>query len=132
MIDGAYFGDDPAAAATPGALGAASAQGTNGVPGCPTPRGTWPPPAPGPHGHTTKQLTYTYQAARRLSRSTSWRRAARATTPAALGDPYASKASSITQTLNVDQPPPPPTIPPTVPPTDPPPTTTTTPGSGTF
>ncbi len=131
MIDGAYFGDDPTAAATPGALGAASAQGTNGVPGCPAPRGTWPPPAPGPHGHTTKQLTYTYQAAGAFqvhflaSSGQSY-------DPCRLGDPYASKASSITQTLNVDQPPPPPTIPPTVPPTDPPPTTTTTPGSGIF
>jgi serine/threonine protein kinase len=129
LIDGAYFGDDPAAA-TPGALGAANAQGTNRAPGCPTPRGFWPPPAPGPHGHTTKQLTYTYQApgAYQVHFLAS---SGQTYDPCRLSDPYASKASSITQTVTIDQPPPPPTT--TTPPTDPPPdTTTTTPGTGTF
>jgi serine/threonine protein kinase len=93
--------------------------------GCQQPYGTWPPPPPGPHGHISKQTTYTYSAPGTYAVhffATSGQAPASCATP----DPYASSASSAVQNVTVDPPPPPPTTTTTSTTEPPPPPTTTT------
>ena len=109
-IDTAYFGMD---AGAPGALGSAGV--ATMTPGnCKSPAGAWPPPAPGPHGHTTIQESFRYTSPG--SYPVHFTASSGGTTdPCALPDPYASTGTSITEMVSVVTPPPPP-----------PPTTTTT------
>lgn len=124
QIDAAYFGDEAGGSTTQ-----PSAQASTARPGCPQPRGFWPPPAPGPHGHTTQQLTYAYPApgSYQVHFTAS---SGQPKDPCTLADPYANSAFSSSQTVNVDSPPPPPTTTTTT--IEVPPDTTTTVPGGPF
>ena len=124
QLDSAYYGDAASSAGAGASVGAVTAGPL--PPGCQTPRGTWPPPAPGPAGHVELQRTYTYTSPGtyqvRFTASSGLD-----VNPCALPDPYASFAQSDAQAVVVDPPPPPPTTTTTTTaPPPPPPTTTTT------
>ncbi len=122
QLDSAYYGDAASTAGAGASVGAVTAGPL--PPGCQTPRGTWPPPPPGPAGHVELQRTYTYTSPGtyqvRFTASSGLN-----VNPCALPDPYASFAQSTADVV-VDAPPPPPTTTTTTTPPPPPPTTTTT------